>query len=88
MESRKKLEEQLIKKAVEDPSFRQSLLKNPHAIIQEECTESVPQDITIHVVEETSRDMYLVLPPANSRELSDNELECITGGGSGQSWSW
>jgi hypothetical protein len=83
-ESRRRLEDRLIEKARQDEAFYRALRADPRAALGQELGGSIPEGITITVVEETPTSYYLVLPanPARrSEELSDAELESVAGGG-------
>jgi hypothetical protein len=54
--------EELIQRAERDPAFRQLLLADPRAAIQEEFGIQVPEQVTLHVVEESADHVYIVLP--------------------------
>jgi hypothetical protein len=79
VQSRKEFEEKLIARAQADESFRQALLTSPKATIEEELGASLPENVEIKVVEETADTLYLVLP-AEEGELSDADLEAVSGG--------
>ncbi len=79
---------QLVAKAAADPVFRESLLTNPRLTIEAELARTVgevklPQSLEIKVVEDTPNKMHLVLPAnrEGERELSEAELETVSGGG-------
>lgn len=82
--SRQELEQRVIQKSQEDPAFRSSLLDDPKAAIERELGTSLPGGVQVHVVEETSNSVYLVLPRTTSGgaggELSDQDLEAVAGG--------
>ena len=63
--SRAQLERRLIEKGLEDESFRQRLLEEPRAALEEELGARLPAEIQIRVVEETADTIYLVLPSAS-----------------------
>lgn len=81
---RKKLEEQLIAKAMKDENFRKLLLENPKAAIENETGIKMPDTVNLKVVEEDTATFYLVLPPVinpeTEDELSEAELEMVSGG--------
>lgn len=79
VQSRKEAEELLIAKAQADASFRQALLSNPKTAIEKELGGTLPQNLQVKVVEETSDTLYLVLPAAGD-QLSESELDTISGG--------
>lgn len=72
----------LIAKTWGDEGLKRRLLANPASVLEEQGLE-VPAGQTVHVVENTSQDLYLVLPPKPSEELSAEELEQVAGGRSG-----
>ena len=77
--NREQIEAHLLKRAGEDPAFRQTLLSNPRQALQQEVGLRIPENFELKVVEETSNSLYLVLP-ADHAELSDLELESMSGG--------
>jgi hypothetical protein len=86
------LETQLIDQATQDSAFRDRLLTNPKAVLSEQGL-TVPDEVQIQVLQETSSQFYLVLPSfadesgSEAIALSDAELEMVSGGGSNVS-SW
>ena len=84
MEQRKKLEQQLIEKAMKDPDFRKKLLENPKAVIQDVTGFELSPSVNLRILEEDPQTVFLVLPtiPAqpDETELTANELEMIAGG--------
>ena len=83
MTGRKKLEAQLIDRAMKDATFRQELLRDPKGVFARELNSPIPEHITVQVVEESPTHVYLVLPqgPVSAgAELADAELEEVAGG--------
>ena len=82
--ARYEIERKLIERSLADESFRQRLLADPKAALQEELGAQLPEEMKVQAVEETTDTIYLVLPnasPANEGgELSDRELETVAGG--------
>jgi hypothetical protein len=52
-----------LRKALQDPGFRERLVASPASAIEEATGESVPDDVEIVVVENTSQRFHIVLPP-------------------------
>ncbi len=69
-------------KADEDEAFRALLLEDPRKAIEQATGLAMPEDLTVHVHEESATDVHLVLPPAGGA-LSDEEMRAAAGG----SWS-
>ena len=83
---RKQLEAQLISRALEDAAFRQELVSDPKAVFPRELGLTMPEHITVQVLEESPSTVYIVLPQAVAAmgaELSDAELEAVAGGWTG-----
>jgi hypothetical protein len=82
------VERRLLQRSLEDESFRQRLLEDPRAAVEEELGTRLPEEIQVRAVEESAETIYLVLPPATfsagqqeAGENSDRELEAVAGGG-------
>jgi hypothetical protein len=79
---RKAVEQALIRRSLQDESFRQRLLADPKATIEQELGKQLPADLKVQVLEETQDTVYLVLPPSRAPgELSDLELDAVAGAG-------
>jgi hypothetical protein len=83
---RAEIERRLIERSLEDESLRQRLLSDPKAAVEQELGTRLPEDVQVRAVEETADTIYLVLPSASPAdevvELSDRELEAVSGAGS------
>lgn len=90
--SRGTVEQALIRKSLEDESFRQRLLAEPKSTIEQELGERLPAELEVRVLEETPDTLYLVVPSNGAPgELSDNELDAVAGGeeyGGHVIWNW
>lgn len=76
------LQQQLRSEADRDPAFRQRLLADPHAAIEEKTGASISRDVEIRVDDAGDGTLRLELadPPAALR-VTDEELEAVAGGG-------
>ncbi len=85
--TRQEIEAEIIKKAWEDDKFRQELLANPKATLTKMFNVDFPEELKFEIHEESPTRMHLVLPAkpdmSGSRELSDNDLEAVSGGTGG-----
>jgi hypothetical protein len=88
---RDEFEARIVKKAWEDPAYRQRLIANPRGVVSEELAKikegvSVPANVKVTVLEEKVDQIYLVIP-VNPREvtgkLGDKELQGVAGGTGG-----
>ena len=83
---RTEMERKLAQRCLEDEAFRQQLLEDPKAVVEQELGAQLPSGMMVRAVEETADTVYLVLPPASGAgaqggELSDSDLESVAGGG-------
>ena len=82
--SRAEMERRLIQRSLQDESFRQRLLDDPRAAVEEELGTRLTEGVEVRVVEESADTIYLVLPSVSlvgeGGELSDEALEAVAGG--------
>src|SRR5215213_3047672 len=82
---REQMERRLVQRSLEDEAFRQRLLEDPKAAVEQELGARLPEEVRVVAVEETADTIYLVLPStsmagAEGGELSDQQLESVAGG--------
>ena len=82
---REQMEKRLVERSLQDDVFRQHLLADPKATVEQELGARLPEEVRVVALEETADTIYLVLPSASpsgdeSGELSDRELEAVSGG--------
>ncbi len=84
------VQERVLERAVKDGRFRQEMLNNPRAVLAREYNIHLPETITLRVIEDTANTLTLVLPPRQEsmQELSDAELEGVSGGWIRPPLSW
>lgn len=75
--TRRDLESRIVANAWRDPAYRERLLKDPKAVLQEELQKidpniRIPANLQVAVHEESATQMHLVLP-RNPREISLSE---------------
>ncbi|MFI5335005.1 MAG: NHLP leader peptide family RiPP precursor [Chlamydiales bacterium] len=82
--SYEKLRAQTIARAWKDPRFKEKLLKNPKAALQEMGWD-LSQQLHVHAVEDKQNTFTFVLPPsiAHADELSERDLEQLAAGVTG-----
>ena len=78
--SRHEAEAVLRARAAADPGFRSELLAHPAEAVSRVLGVPFPKDVTLTVLEETDRQIYLVLPAPAPGELSDDQLSAVAGG--------
>lgn len=61
------------------PAFKQRLISDPQGVLREQGAP-VPDNVEIRVVENTDQVFYLVLPPMPAEEITDEQLEAVSGG--------
>jgi len=69
----------IIRKIWDDPSLKESLLQNPHAVLKENGID-LPENMEINIHENSENCMHFVIPKKPSKELSDEFLSHIVAG--------
>lgn len=70
----------LMLKAATDAGFRDALLNDPKAALESYLGGTLPQELTVRVVENSPTELTLVIPPLVTDALSDQELDAVAGG--------
>jgi hypothetical protein len=79
LSSREEFERDVIRRAAADCEFRRLLVADPRAALRTAYGVEFPPNVELRVLQETPSVFYLVLPP-DANELSDAELEAVSGG--------
>jgi hypothetical protein len=69
-----------MKRATTDATFRAALLADPRSTLATELGIEIPADFQFKVLEQPEHGCLMVLPPLESGELSDADLEHVAGG--------
>ena len=88
---RAEIERTLVQRSLEDEDFRQRLLDDPKAVVEQELGSRLAEGVEVRALQESADTIYLVLPSASllgeGSELSDHQLEVVAGGGWGDTGS-
>lgn len=79
VKTRKDLEVHLITRALKDERFRQELLANPKAAVEQELGTKLPDNMEYKVLEETETTLYIVLPSNPYEGMAEAELQELLG---------
>lgn len=80
--------EKMILRAWSDEAFKEEVLASPKTALNKvDPNAELPDDLELEALEETAQKAYILLPIKRFPELSDEELEAVSGG-SGQPLSW
>ncbi|MBD2207952.1 NHLP leader peptide family natural product precursor [Calothrix sp. FACHB-1219] len=79
------IQERVIAKAMEDSLYKQRLLNDTKAVLEEELGEKLPEDLTVQILQQSPKNLYLLLPIdidelVRDGILSESELESVAGG--------
>lgn len=78
--TRGEIQDLLAKFAVENPKYRDALVKDPKSIIEKQLNTSLGAS-NVKAIEETADTSYVVIPyVAKEGQLSDADLEKVAGG--------
>ena len=67
-------------RAQKDAAFRTSILSDPKAAVEGVLGTSLPSNVSVNVVEDSDSAINIVIPPAVTDELGEDELEAVAGG--------
>jgi len=70
----------IIRRAIEDPAFRRSLLASPRKAIEAALGLPLPKGVKVRIHEDTPDKVHLVLPPT-PRALEEAEMQGIAAAG-------
>ena len=74
--TRGEMQDLLGKFAMENSTYRDTLMKNPRAIVEKQFNMALAPNVKVKVVEETADTIYVIVPPksAQAGELDDSDL--------------
>lgn len=80
--TRQQMEAMIVKRAWTDDAFKAEFLADPKATIEKYAEQSLPATLAIHAHAEDETTVHIVIPakPADSGELSEDDLEKVAGG--------
>jgi hypothetical protein len=81
--SRKDVKDMIVRAALKNEEFRESLRANPKLALERALATTLPEDLEVVLLQETDTKVYIVLPtqiPNETSELTDAELEEVAGG--------
>jgi hypothetical protein len=72
LENRDQLDAAILSRVLKDNAFRELLMKDPRAALEEVIGSDVPDNIKINVLVESENNFYIILPPgANSPKFAE-----------------
>jgi len=74
------LKDRVFDRASSDPEFRSKLLSAPREAVVEMAEQPIPEFIKFEAVEEKRNTVILMVPLLETEELSDDDLEAVSGG--------
>ena len=80
--SRQEMESLVVQRAWKDDAFRTEFLADAKGTIEKYSGQKLPADLKVVALAEDDKTIHFVIPPkpANSDELSEEDLEKVAGG--------
>ncbi|MCB1095454.1 MAG: NHLP leader peptide family RiPP precursor [Verrucomicrobiales bacterium] len=80
--TREEIESIVLENAAKHPQYRDALLADPKKTIETQLNSTLPEGVSVEVVQESPNKIYIRLPHvvAEGSELSDEDLEQVAGG--------
>ncbi|MDA0812453.1 MAG: NHLP leader peptide family RiPP precursor [Verrucomicrobia bacterium] len=80
--TREEIESIVLDNAAKHPQYRSALLANPKKTIETQLNSTLPENVSVEVLQETPSKIFIRLPYVVSEgaELSDEDLEQVAGG--------
>ncbi len=80
--SRQEMESLIVQRAWKDDGFRNEFIADPKATIEKYSGQKLPAEYKVVAHAEDDKTVHFVIPPkpANTDELSDEDLEKVAGG--------
>lgn len=83
-QTKQEIESRVLRRAAQDPTFRQRLLDDPKGVVSTFLGVALPPGMNLTVLEETPGQHYLILPPTppslDALPLGDMDLALVGGG--------
>jgi Nitrile hydratase, alpha chain len=81
--TRGQLWDKIVEQARKNPKYHQQLMADPRGLMEKQLGTSIPRNVNIKVLEESSDTYYIVVPAfaKEGAELTDSDLEKVAGGG-------
>ena len=76
---RRQFDAALIERALVDSEFRERLVSDPKSVYEESLGRKIPNEVQIHVVEETGNILYIAIPHAPSSISSEDAMMIASG---------
>jgi hypothetical protein len=80
--NRQEMEALIVQRAWKDDAFRDEFVSDPKGTIEKYSGQKLPAEVRVVALPEDDKTIHFVIPPkpANTDELSDEDLEKVAGG--------